>query len=178
MPRKRPTAVELAGLLLEAADQQHLAIGVKILVPAEGRHVRGIGQEAVVIGVQMASKDGDQVITGYRDHGHMLACGMLHAAGQHVAVVAVAGDDLVAVLRGHLDPDHHGLYIGQEAVVIGVQMASKDGDQVITGYRDHGHMLDLRPDDAVAAIEVLLAGEHVHRAALAAGIASLAAGPW
>ncbi|WP_377848443.1 pyruvate dehydrogenase (acetyl-transferring) E1 component subunit alpha [Bosea sp. UC22_33] len=35
-----------------------------------------IGQEAVVIGMQMASKDGDQVITGYRDHGHMLACGM------------------------------------------------------------------------------------------------------
>ncbi|RVU17742.1 pyruvate dehydrogenase (acetyl-transferring) E1 component subunit alpha [Methylobacterium oryzihabitans] len=35
-----------------------------------------IGQEAVVIGAQMASKDGDQVITGYRDHGHMLACGM------------------------------------------------------------------------------------------------------
>jgi pyruvate dehydrogenase E1 component alpha subunit len=35
-----------------------------------------IGQEAVVIGMQMASKEGDQVITGYRDHGHMLACGM------------------------------------------------------------------------------------------------------
>lgn len=35
-----------------------------------------IGQEAVVIGMQMASKPGDQVITGYRDHGHMLACGM------------------------------------------------------------------------------------------------------
>jgi pyruvate dehydrogenase E1 component alpha subunit len=35
-----------------------------------------IGQEAVVIGMQMAIKDGDQVITGYRDHGHMLACGM------------------------------------------------------------------------------------------------------
>jgi pyruvate dehydrogenase E1 component alpha subunit len=35
-----------------------------------------IGQEAVVVGMQMASKDGDQVITGYRDHGHMLACGM------------------------------------------------------------------------------------------------------
>ena len=30
------------------------------------------------------------------------------------------------------------LYIGQEAVVIGMQMALKDGDQVITGYRDHG----------------------------------------
>ena len=35
-----------------------------------------IGQEAVVTGIQLAMEDGDQVITGYRDHGHMLACGM------------------------------------------------------------------------------------------------------
>jgi pyruvate dehydrogenase E1 component alpha subunit len=35
-----------------------------------------IGQEAVVVGMQMAIKPGDGVITGYRDHGHMLACGM------------------------------------------------------------------------------------------------------
>lgn len=35
-----------------------------------------IGQEAVVIGMQAAMAQGDQVITGYRDHGHMLACGM------------------------------------------------------------------------------------------------------
>jgi pyruvate dehydrogenase E1 component alpha subunit len=35
-----------------------------------------IGQEAVVIGMHMALKEGDQIITGYRDHGHMLACGM------------------------------------------------------------------------------------------------------
>src|SRR3569832_2142895 len=34
------------------------------------------GQEAVVVGMQMALKKGDQVITGYRDHVHMLACGM------------------------------------------------------------------------------------------------------
>jgi len=35
-----------------------------------------IGQEAVVVGMQGAIGEGDQVITGYRDHGHMLACGM------------------------------------------------------------------------------------------------------
>ena len=35
-----------------------------------------IGQEAVVVGMQMATIPGDQVITGYRDHGHMLVCGM------------------------------------------------------------------------------------------------------
>ena len=35
-----------------------------------------IGQEAVVVGMQMTLKPGDKVITGYRDHGHMLATGM------------------------------------------------------------------------------------------------------
>ena len=35
-----------------------------------------IGQEAVVVGMQMVMTEGDQFITGYRDHGHMLACGM------------------------------------------------------------------------------------------------------
>jgi pyruvate dehydrogenase E1 component alpha subunit len=35
-----------------------------------------IGQEAIVVGMQMAIGEGDQVITAYRDHGHMLATGM------------------------------------------------------------------------------------------------------
>ena len=35
-----------------------------------------IGQEAVVVGMQLAIGEGDEVITSYRDHGHMLATGM------------------------------------------------------------------------------------------------------
>ena len=35
-----------------------------------------IGHEAVVVGIQAAIEEGDTVITSYRDHGHMLACGM------------------------------------------------------------------------------------------------------
>ena len=35
-----------------------------------------IGQEAVVVGLQSVAREGDSVITTYRDHGHMLATGM------------------------------------------------------------------------------------------------------
>lgn len=35
-----------------------------------------IGQEAIVVGLEATAKEGDQRVTSYRDHGHMLACGM------------------------------------------------------------------------------------------------------
>ena len=35
-----------------------------------------IGQEAVVVGLEAAADEGDKRVTSYRDHGHMLACGM------------------------------------------------------------------------------------------------------
>ena len=35
-----------------------------------------IGQEAVVVGLESVAEEGDQRVTSYRDHGHMIACGM------------------------------------------------------------------------------------------------------
>ncbi|MCZ4273070.1 pyruvate dehydrogenase (acetyl-transferring) E1 component subunit alpha [Maritalea porphyrae] len=46
------------------------------------------------------------------------------------------------------------LYIGQEAVVTGVHMASKKGDASITGYRDHGHMLIVGLDPKAVMAEL------------------------
>src|ERR1700728_819548 len=54
-----------------------------------------IGQEAVVTGIQMAITEDDEVITSYRDHGHMLACGM-EARG------------VMAELTGRIGGDSHG----------------------------------------------------------------------
>ncbi|MCF6196163.1 MAG: thiamine pyrophosphate-dependent enzyme, partial [Emcibacter sp.] len=38
------------------------------------------------------------------------------------------------------------LYIGQEAVVTGIQSTLKDGDTILTSYRDHAHMLACKID--------------------------------
>ncbi|MGQ8631009.1 pyruvate dehydrogenase (acetyl-transferring) E1 component subunit alpha [Agrobacterium sp. DKPNP3] len=46
------------------------------------------------------------------------------------------------------------LYIGQEAVVVGMQMTIGEGDQVITAYRDHGHALMAGMDPKVVMAEL------------------------
>lgn len=52
------------------------------------------------------------------------------------------------------------LYIGQEAVVVGIQMAMQSQDTVITSYRDHGHMLacDMDPKGVMAELTGRIGG--------------------
>lgn len=47
------------------------------------------------------------------------------------------------------------LYIGQEAVVVGLQSCMKKGDQTITTYRDHGHMIAANTDPKIVFAELM-----------------------
>lgn len=47
------------------------------------------------------------------------------------------------------------LYIGQEAIATGMRYTMKDGDKVITTYRDHGHMISVGSDPKKIMAELL-----------------------
>jgi pyruvate dehydrogenase E1 component alpha subunit len=72
-----------------------------------------------------ASADRDVLLKAYRDM--LLIRRFVEKAGQLYGMGLIGG--------------FCHLYIGQEAVVVGMQLAIGEGDQVITSYRDHGHML-------------------------------------
>ncbi len=97
-----------------------------------------IGQEAVVTGMKAAIKDGDQMITGYRDHGHMLALGMEPAR-------------VMAELTGRADGYSHGKggsmhmfsvqrnFYGGHGIV-GAQVPIGTGLAFADQYREDGHV--------------------------------------
>ena len=97
-----------------------------------------IGQEAVVTGMQMATGKGDQVITGYRDHGHMLACGM-------------SPDGVMAELTGrrgglskgkggsmHMFSKEKDFYGGHG--IVGAQVSLGTGLAFANNYRENGNV--------------------------------------
>lgn len=97
-----------------------------------------IGQEAVVIGMQMALKEGDQVITAYRDHGHMLACGM-EAKGVMAELTGREG----GYSRGkggsmHMFSKEKNFYGGHG--IVGAQVSLGTGLGFANWYRDNDNV--------------------------------------
>ena len=97
-----------------------------------------IGQEAVVVGLTMTLQEGDQVITSYRDHGHMLATGM-EARGVMAELTGRAG----GYSRGkggsmHMVSREKGFYGGHG--IVGAQVALGAGLAFANWYRQDGHI--------------------------------------
>ncbi|MFA7413741.1 MAG: pyruvate dehydrogenase (acetyl-transferring) E1 component subunit alpha [Rhizobium sp.] len=95
-----------------------------------------IGQEAVVVGVQMALIEGDQVITGYRDHGHMLAAGM-SARGVMAELTGRRGG--LSKGKGgsmHMFSKEKNFYGGHG--IVGAQVPLGTGLAFANRYRDNG----------------------------------------
>src|SRR5665647_458852 len=95
-----------------------------------------IGQEAVVVGMQMVLQEGDQVITGYRDHGHMIACGM-----DPKGVMAELTGRTHGLSKGkggsmHMFSKDKGFYGGHG--IVGAQVPLGTGLAFANRYRDNG----------------------------------------
>ena len=97
-----------------------------------------IGQEAVVVGMQAALKEGDQVITGYRDHGHMLACGMdpkgvmAELTGRRGGYSKGKGGSM------HMFSIEKGFFGGHG--IVGAQVSLGTGLAFANHYRDNGNV--------------------------------------
>ena len=96
-----------------------------------------IGQEAVVTGLQDAIEPGnDSVITGYRDHGHMLACGI-----DPKVVMAELTGRAAGISRGkggsmHMFSVDHGFYGGHG--IVGAQVPLGTGLAFAHKYKNDG----------------------------------------
>ncbi len=96
-----------------------------------------IGQEAVVVGLQSAIKPGkDSVITGYRDHGHMLACGI----DPNIVMAELTGRE-AGISRGkggsmHMFSVEHGFYGGHG--IVGAQVSLGAGLAFGHKYKEDG----------------------------------------
>jgi len=95
-----------------------------------------IGQEAIAVGMQAAKRDGDQVITGYREHGHMLAAGveprliMAELTGRAEGVSHGKGGSM------HMFSTRNGFYGGHG--IVGAQVSLGTGLALADHYRGDG----------------------------------------
>ncbi|WP_420393279.1 pyruvate dehydrogenase (acetyl-transferring) E1 component subunit alpha [Acuticoccus sp.] len=95
-----------------------------------------IGQEAVVVGAQMAMREGDQVITGYRDHGHMLATGMDPKGVMAELTGRAAGYSKGKGGSMHMFSVEKNFYGGHG--IVGAQVSLGTGIAFANRYRENG----------------------------------------
>jgi pyruvate dehydrogenase E1 component alpha subunit len=105
-----------------------------------------IGQEAVVTGLQAAISPGrDSVVTGYRDHGHMLACGidpkvvMAELTGRAAGISRGKGGSMHMFSVEHGFYGGHGIVAAQVPIGTGLAFAhkyKKDGGVALTYFGD------------------------------------------
>jgi len=104
-----------------------------------------IGQEAVVTGMQSALKTTDSVITGYRDHGHMLAAGidpkivMAELTGRAAGISKGKGGSMHMFSVEHGFYGGHGIVAAQVPLGTGLGFAHKykdDGGLAVTYFGD------------------------------------------
>jgi pyruvate dehydrogenase E1 component alpha subunit len=97
-----------------------------------------IGQEAVAVGMEQAKIDGDQVITAYRAHGHMLACGidpraiMAELTGRGAGVSKGKGGSM------HMFAPAQGFYGGHG--IVGAQVSLGTGLALANKYKQNGNV--------------------------------------
>src|ERR1700745_1062795 len=97
-----------------------------------------IGQEAVVVGMQMTLKPGDKVITGYRDHGHMLAAGMDPKGVMAELTGRRHGDSKGKGGSMHMFSVANGFYVGHG--IVGAQVPLGTGLAFATRYRGNDNV--------------------------------------
>lgn len=104
-----------------------------------------IGQEAVVVGMQAALKGTDSVITGYRDHGHMLVAGipaeavMAELTGRAAGISKGKGGSMHMFSVEHGFYGGHGIVAAQVPLGTGLAFAHKykgDGGIAVTYFGD------------------------------------------
>src|SRR4029079_5812014 len=97
-----------------------------------------IGQEAVVVGMQMALKKGDAIITGYRDHGHMLAAGMYAKGSTPECTVRAHGYSKGKGGSMHMFSAEKGFFGGHGIVAAQVPLGT--GLAFANKYRGNDHV--------------------------------------
>ena len=95
-----------------------------------------IGQEAIAVGVEAARRPGDQTITGYRDHGHMLVCGMDPKAVMAELTGRIGGSSKGKGGSMHMFSTEAGFYGGHG--IVGAQVSLGTGLALANSLRGDG----------------------------------------